>query len=423
MIENEEMEDGNTTHDKSTPATTPELSGKRALAVSFQKHSLDLMKQLLSELGFGRVEGTDSVSEALSSLRNEPADLLLADLEAKRLEEMDLIRNSLALDASLPIIVASGHAVIEWSVELMKAGVRDVIRKPIDVPVFKEKILNILFVGDDDPGGIPDQIGTYRVIREIERGGMGIIYEALNSENDETVALKVLPTSAESSMNQILRFRKEADAISRMDHPYIVQLKGNGFSGKRYYIAMEYIDGQALDILAYERNLHFKRLVPIMAKILEALDYAHEINILHRDLKPSNVIVDREDVPHIIDFGLAQYLKGDVRLTKTGVVMGTIGYIAPERIRGKPATPLSDIYSAGAMLYECLTRKIPYETESRVITIPTSYDQLVPLRRIIPDLPSQLEAICFRALAINPRQRYKTMGQFKTDLDHFMEGF
>jgi serine/threonine protein kinase len=399
-----------------------DFSNRRALAVSIEKSSRDLFRELLSELGFAEVEATGDVSEALGRLREKPVDLMVADLEHHRLEEMDLVRNALALDASLPIIVVSGHAVIEWSVELMKAGVRDVIRKPVDVPVFRDKILNLFRGDDDDEGGVPDEIGTYRVLGEIERGGMGIIYRAIDKETEETVALKVLPTSAESSMNQILRFRKEAEAISRLDHPYIVRLRGNGFSGKRYYIAMEFIDGLALDVLAYERDLSATRLVPIMVKMLAALDYAHGLNILHRDLKPSNVIVDRNDAPHIIDFGLAQYLKGDVRLTKTGVVMGTIGYIAPERIRGKPASALSDVYSAGAMLYECLTRKIPYETESRVITIPTSFDQLVPPRRIVPDLPSQLEAICIRALAINPRQRYKSMGHFRSDLEHFVEG-
>ncbi|MHC4598214.1 MAG: serine/threonine-protein kinase [Planctomycetota bacterium] len=413
---------GETGAESSAPKPPHEFSSRRVLAVSIEKPSRDLFRELLVELGFGQVEATGNVSEALGRLREEPADLLVADLENHRLEEMDLVRNALALDASLPIIVVSGHGVIEWSVELMKAGVRDVIRKPVDVPVLRDKILNLFRDDDEDGSRVPDEIGTYRILGEIERGGMGIIYRAMDKETEETVALKVLPTSAESSMNQILRFRKEAEAISRLDHPYIVRLRGNGFSGRRYYIAMEFIEGLALDVMAYERGLPAARLVPIMVKILAALDYAHGLNILHRDLKPSNVIVDRSDDPHIIDFGLAQYLKGDVRLTKTGVVMGTIGYIAPERIRGKPASTLSDVYSAGAMLYECLTHKIPYETESRVITIPTSFDQLVPPRRIVPTIPSQLEAICIRALAINPRQRYKSMANFKRDLEHFVEG-
>jgi serine/threonine-protein kinase len=179
---------------------------------------------------------------------------------------------------------------------------------------------------------------------------------------------------------------------------------------------MEFIEGQALDILAYETRLEIPRVISIVCKVLEAVGYAHEQGILHRDLKPSNVLVDRRDDPHIIDFGLAQYMKDDVRLTKTGVVMGTIGYIAPERIRGQPATPASDVYSVGALLYECLARKIPYETDSRVITVPTSFRQLVPLHRVVPEIPEAVEEVCTRALAVNPRKRYDSALAFRDDL-------
>jgi CheY-like chemotaxis protein/tRNA A-37 threonylcarbamoyl transferase component Bud32 len=398
-----------------------DLSGLSALAVSFEEHGRGLLTEVLRELGFGEVLGASGVSDALAEIRKSHLDLMVSDLEAHRLEEVDLIRNAVALDPDLPIIVVSGYATIEWGVELMKAGVRDVVRKPLDVPVFRKKILRLLAEMASDGGSPPHLIGPFRIIEEMERGGMGIIYKAQNPDTEEVVALKVLPASAHSSMNQILRFRKEAEAISRLDHPYIVALKGNGFSGKRYYLAMELIEGVAMDILAYETRLHYRRLAPIVVKILEALEYAHDREILHRDLKPSNILIDGEDKPHIIDFGLAQYLKGDVRLTKTGVVMGTIGYIAPERIRGRPAGPASDVYSVGAILYECLTRQIPYETESRVITIPTSYDQLVPPRDLLPGIPEDLEEVCMKALAISPGNRFPTAAKFREALEKCIE--
>jgi len=403
------------------PGSRPDLTKLRALVVSREDHTRDLLSQVLIEFGFGEVVYASNVNEALKEVRQSPLDLLVADLEAHRLEEVDLVRNAIALAPDLPIIVVSGYATIEWGVELMKAGVRDVAKKPLDLPVFREKILRILGERREEETGTPSRIGPYHILEEVERGGMGIIYKGLDEDTEEIVALKVLPASAHSSMNQILRFRKEAEAISKMKHPYVVSLKGNGFSGDRYFIAMEFIDGVALDILAYETNLHHLRLVLIMSRILEALEYAHGMEILHRDLKPSNILVDAEDHPHIIDFGLAQYFKGDVKLTKTGVVMGTIGYIAPERIRGLPADPASDVYSTGAILYECLTRKIPYETESRVITIPTSYDQLVPPRVIVPGLPQELEDICIRALAITPKDRYATARKFREALDGFIQ--
>ncbi|MCU0722489.1 MAG: protein kinase [Planctomycetes bacterium] len=397
-------------------AQAMDFSDRRALVVSGAEPSRNLLVQILSEFGFGFVEGVGDVKTALASLKDCGVDLLAADLGTGRLEEADLVRNALAVRPGLAIVVVSGYATIEWGIELMKAGVRDVVRKPLDVPVLLQKVRKIFEEGGGAEEEVPRRIGPYEVLSEVERGGMGIIYRATDPRTEEVVALKVLPASAQHSMNQVLRFHREADAIARLDHPYIVKLKGNGFSGKRYYIAMEFIEGQALDVLAYESRLDFRRAAGIVAKVLEAVGYAHGQGVLHRDLKPSNVLVDKADVPHIIDFGLAQYMKDDVKLTKTGVVMGTIGYIAPERIRGQPATPASDVYSVGALLYECLTRKIPYETDSRVITVPTSYKQLVPLRTLAPGIPCALESVCHQALAVNPRKRYETAEAFREEL-------
>jgi serine/threonine protein kinase len=393
-----------------------DFAARKALVVSGPESGRDLLVQVLTELGFGEVVGVGDTNSALASLRTEVPHVLVADLGVNRLEEADLVKNARAIAPGLPIVVVSGYATIEWGIELMKAGVRDVIRKPLDVPVFRQKILQLFEARAKEEEETPRRIGPYEVLEEVERGGMGIIYRAADTRAEEVVALKVLPASAQHSMNQVLRFHREADAISRLDHPYIVKLKGSGFAGRRYYIAMEFIEGSALDVIAYETRLEIPRIVRIVMKVLEAVEYAHQQGILHRDIKPSNVLIDAHDVPHIIDFGLAQYMKEDVKLTKTGVVMGTIGYIAPERIRGQPATEASDIYSVGALLYECLARKIPYETDSRVITVPTSYKQLVPLGTLVPEIPRELEAACTKALAVNPRKRYESAEAFRADL-------
>jgi serine/threonine protein kinase len=393
-----------------------DFGARRALVVSGPESTRDLLVQVLTELGFGLVVGAGDAKAALASLREDAPHLLVADLGANRLEEADLVKNARAIAPDVPIVVVSGYATIEWGIELMKAGVRDVVRKPLDVPVFRQKIQALFEAGAREEEETPRRIGPYEVIEEVERGGMGIIYRAVDTQTEEVVALKVLPASAQHSMNQVLRFHREADAISRLDHPYIVKLKGSGFAGKRYYIAMEFIVGSALDVIAYETRLEIPRIVRIVMKVLEAVEYAHDQGILHRDIKPSNVLIDAQDDPHIIDFGLAQYMKEDVKLTKTGVVMGTIGYIAPERIRGQPATESSDIYSVGALLYECLARKIPYETDSRVITVPTSYKQLIPLGTLVAEIPRDLEAACTKALAVNPRKRFESAGAFRNEL-------
>jgi len=226
----------------------------------------------------------------------------------------------------------------------------------------------------------------------------------------------VLKTGRNAPIEQVLRFHREASAVAKLAHPYIVKVINTGFSGEAYFIAMEFVDGRSLDEAVYEDDLSPLRCVDIMVKILEAMEYAHGMNIIHRDLKPPNILLDAVYDPHIIDFGLATYVKGNIRLTKTGIVMGTIGYIAPERIRGGITDERVDIFSCGAILYESLTKKIPYETDSRVISVPTTYDDLVPLRTFHAGIPAELDTVCARALAVDPDMRYRTATQFREEL-------
>jgi serine/threonine-protein kinase len=260
-------------------------------------------------------------------------------------------------------------------------------------------------------------IGPYSVVKEIERGGMGIIYKAKDSRTGAVVALKILKTGRNAPIEQVLRFHREASTIAKLSHPYIVSILNTGFSGDDYFIAMEFIDGKSLDEMVYEDKLSTRDVVDIVIKSLEAIEFAHSMNIIHRDLKPPNILVDRSLDPHIIDFGLATFVKGHVRLTRTGIVMGTIGYIAPERIRGIEVDERVDIFSMGAILYESLTKKIPYETDSRVISVPTNADELIPIRKYMGDVPPNLDSVCAKALAVDPAGRYGSAWEFRLALE------
>ncbi len=398
------------------PDPNESFSRKHAVLLGGGDHSARLITALLEEMEFGSITSVPDGESLLNIIGNRAPDLVVVDLDAT--EGGGKIVNA-ALEAApdLPLVVVSSYATIEESVELMKSGARDVIRKPLDLATVKNKIIGIMKsckVRTDQEASLC--VGPYTIIKEIERGGMGIIYKANDNATGQLVALKVLKTGRNAPIEQVLRFHREASAISKLVHPYIVSIMNTGFSGDDYFIAMEFIDGKSLDEAVYENKINALQTVDIIIKVLDAVRYAHEMNVIHRDLKPPNILLDKDFNPHIIDFGLATYVKGNIRLTRTGIVMGTIGYIAPERIKGGAADERVDIYSIGAILYEALTKKIPYETDSRVISVPTSSEDLVPVRSIRPDIPPHLEAICLKALAVNPEDRYSSAEEFRNAL-------
>jgi serine/threonine protein kinase len=387
---------------------------KHAIIFEGEEGTARLLSALLEEMEFGSIMSLPDGESVLNVVKNRHLNLLLVDLDALTPEGEAFIRKSLEIDPDLNIIVISSYATVEQSVELMKIGVMDVIRKPLDLGTVRNKISALMKMSRAERIKRESSltIGRYIIQKEIERGGMGIIYRAKDAHTGDTVALKVLKTGRNAPIEQVLRFHREASTIAKLHHPYIVAVLDTGFSGDDYFIAMQYIEGRSLDEAVYENEIDTVDAVEILIKSLDAIDYAHRMNIIHRDLKPPNILLDESLDPHIIDFGLATYVKGNVRLTRTGIVMGTIGYIAPERIKGLEADARVDIFSLGAILYEALTKKIPYETDSRVISVPTSYDELIPVRHVIPDVPSELEAVVQKALAIEPDDRYQTAGDF-----------
>jgi serine/threonine protein kinase/tetratricopeptide (TPR) repeat protein len=298
-----------------------------------------------------------------------------------------------------------------------------IVQKPFDKSAIK--IHNILPSIERTFLKIGSTIGKYNIIEEIDRGGMAVVYKALQLDLDREVALKVLPANITINHRFVERFLSEAHAVARLQHPYIVNIHEVAVENNVYFLAMDYIPGMNL---YYYLNLRKPKLVDVLeitVKLLEALAYAHKQKIIHRDLKLNNIIMRDNITPVLIDFGLAKALEGEeVAITRTGEIMGSPAYMAPERLSGANTDARSDICSMGIVLYEMLTFKNPYLDPRSMpqTTMNVMEANPIPPRKLVPWLPAEIEAITLKAMAKDPQKRYQTMDEFRDDLRRYQKG-
>ncbi len=269
------------------------------------------------------------------------------------------------------------------------------------------------------------QIGKYRIIDEIDRGGMAVVYKALQLDLNRVVALKILPANITINRRFVERFLSEAHAVARLNHPNIVSIHEVSMENNIYYLAMDYIAGKNLYYYLHETKPKLVEVLQIVVALADALSYAHEQKIVHRDLKLNNVIMDHGKRPLLIDFGLAKALEEEDSLnTRTGEIMGSPAYMAPERLLGHEADPRSDICSLGIMLYEMLTFKNPYLDPRSIhqTTLNVLESRPVSPRKLMPWLPVEVECITLKALDHYPENRYQTMEEFKDDIVRYQRG-
>ncbi len=275
---------------------------------------------------------------------------------------------------------------------------------------------------------LPERVGEFRVVRELGRGGMGVVYEAFQESLDRTVALKVIPHHGVLDERRLRRFRREAQAVARLHHTNIVPIFGVGESEGVPYYAMQYIRGIGLDKLLdswrasppRQGLARWRMAANIGVQAADALQYAHEQGILHRDIKPANLLIDAHEAVWVTDFGLAK-LAGREDLTASGDVIGTLRYLAPEALQGESG-PQGDVYSLGLTLYELLTLSpafgdsAPSELLRRV-----SEGRPTRPRRLEPGIPRDLETIVLKAIARESDQRYPNAGALAEDLRRYLE--
>jgi hypothetical protein len=233
------------------------------------------------------------------------------------------------------------------------------------------------------------------------------VYRAYQSSLDRYVAVKVLPPHLARIPGFAARFRREARAIARLNHPNILPVYDSGQERELSYIVMRYVEGGTLQETLGE-PVPLERVVEIITQVGGALDYAHQEGIIHRDVKPSNVLMDKGEWALLSDFGLAKVVEASVKLTETGAGIGTPAYIAPELGKGEPADERSDIYSLGIMLYEMLTGRVPFEAETPMAVVIKHISTPLPVPRTInPDISEPVEYVLLKALAKNPADRFR----------------
>jgi eukaryotic-like serine/threonine-protein kinase len=268
--------------------------------------------------------------------------------------------------------------------------------------------------------------GRYRIVRALGQGGMGAVYLAHDTLLDRSVALKIpyLPPGSGPQVPE--RFYREARLAAALDHPNLCPVYDVGERQGVPYLTMAYIEGRPLsEFIGREQALPQRQVAAVTRKLALALQEAHDHGVIHRDLKPANVLVSPKRDLVIVDFGLAwRHEQGDARLTSSGVILGTPAYMSPEHVAGETGTTgvASDIYSLGVILYEMLTGRVPFEGSAALVLGKIMVEQPEPLSGLRPDIDPQLEAICLKAMARKPDDRYATMGDFAAALSEYLRG-
>ncbi len=273
--------------------------------------------------------------------------------------------------------------------------------------------------------GPPSLPPDYELLAELGRGGMGIVYKVRQKSLDRTVALKILRPGELLFGDAIRRFQNEARSLARLRHRHIVSVHEVGESGGFVYFTMDFIEGDSLGELIAKGEITPSRAVKLLRQVASAVAYAHAQGLIHRDLKPANILVDREGDAYVVDFGLARELIVKADLTASGHLLGTPAYMSPEQARGEKARvgEATDVYALGAILYECLTGKPPFEHPSigELIHAVIHEEPRAP-RKVNPKVPRDLEVITQKAMAKEPERRYATARAFLEDLEQFEEG-
>jgi eukaryotic-like serine/threonine-protein kinase len=265
------------------------------------------------------------------------------------------------------------------------------------------------------------KLGKYDVVEVLGKGGMGVVYKAMDNLIERLVAIKMMTGGFSENPDLLKRFYREAKSTGMLQHPNIVIVYELGEHEGNPYLVMEFLEGEPLDrIIATRREVSMVEKLGYIIQCCTGLAYAHQRGIVHRDIKPANLMVLKDGNCKIVDFGIARI--GDNSMTRTGQVVGTITYMSPEQINAQVVDGRTDIFSAGVMLYELLTGALPFEGKDTASTLlKIIHEPPPPLKDYIPVYPTELDDVIRRALAKDREERYATAEDFAFDLGRVQE--
>src|SRR5437764_595544 len=268
------------------------------------------------------------------------------------------------------------------------------------------------------------ELGDYELLDEVGRGGQGVVFRARQKSLNRTVALKVISLGQWASKAHLKRFRLEAEAAARLEHPGIVPIHEVGERDGQCYFSMKFVEGGQLDEVVGRAPMSIRQGAELIAKVARTVHYAHEHGILHRDIKPGNILLDAKGEPHLTDFGLARLVESESSVTHTLEVLGTPSYMAPEQAVGNNAaiSSVTDVYGLGAVLYQSLTGQPPFAGGTTYETIKLLLDtEARQPRQLNPKIDRDLSTICLKCLEKDPTRRYSSALALTEDLECWLK--